>query len=128
MYGLTETNGRVMGSVTCGGDQRGCWGRLVLRQAIPPVGNQRRTGLPLELLVVLVALLGGAALPQSAAPRLIATFPTEDIGIGRVQFSPDGRTLAIEMRNGLVLWDVTARQVRANLDDLSVDDFAFTSE
>ncbi|MFD7710553.1 helix-turn-helix domain-containing protein [Streptomyces sp. NPDC059786] len=48
---------------------------------------------------------------------------------GRIRLSPDGRTLAVEERSGLQLWDVATRSIRTTLDaGKGVVDVAFSPD
>ena len=47
-------------------------------------------------------------------PKTSFIFPAESVG--RVRFSPDGRTLAVTGRGGVDLWDVNTRDLKATLE------------
>src|SRR5262245_23854551 len=87
-----------------------------------PLSAGRLFGLvrALATVMVILALPGGILLPahaQPERPRLVATYyASKDKGIGPLRFSSDGRTLAMAAGDGVVLWEVAARQVRARLE------------
>src|SRR5438067_2307024 len=76
---------------------------------------------PWLLLLLIIAGRDLTLHAEPPLPRLVATVTSDDWNLGRVEFTADGKTLAVAAGDILILWDVDTRRVRNKLKGPSVD-------